>query len=98
MDPIVGVEINHDVVIYEFLKELVFLREHASSSSFVLKGGDEIEIAAKNVNMMGLVQNKPLEEIQKGGFFIRELGSINIAYYAMYIGANGVKYGSDGVA
>ena len=98
MDVVVSVEVSQIVIINESLEEFVFLCEYAPSSSLVLKGGDEIEIAAKNVNMMGLVQNKPQEEIKKGGFFIKELGSVDIGYSTMYIGANGVKEGSDGVA
>ena len=97
MDAIIGVEVNQVIIINESLEEFVFLCEHVPSSSLILKRGDEIGVATEDVNRMGLVHNEPLEEIKKGGFFIRDLGSIDIGYSAMYIGSNGVKEGSDGV-
>ena len=55
MDPIVCVEINQVVVVNILLEDLVFLGEYASSSSFVQKRGDEVEITTKDIDGIGLV-------------------------------------------
>ena len=92
---VVGLEVNQIVTINESLENFVFLCEVALSSPLIWKGSDEIEITTKDINRNVLVLNKPLEEIKKGIFLIRELGSIDISYTTMNIGANEVKEGSD---
>ena len=64
-----------------------------SSSSFVLKRGDEVEITTKDINGMGLVLDEPIEKIQKENFVFREMGAINISDLALKVSAYRMKMG-----
>ena len=62
---VVGLKIYQVVALYKVFEVLIFLREVSSSSSFVLKGGDEVEISSKDVKVVNLLLHEPLEKIEE---------------------------------
>ena len=67
-------------------------------SSLILKGRNEIEITTKNINVRGLLLNKPLDKVNKDQFLVRKLGSVYIGYSAVNVGAYEMKRSGNGVA